>query len=156
MSETKRLEMMKIHGSRHCRQIIFEAQTNPARAVLYHCIDCQMMSGSSYRSIVQVKEADLSLLAGEPKPYFKVGDSGNGRELSFCANCGSHFYATLATADVPKGQARSVSALVCCANWPSYHRMLRFGASLMWLGQMIFPTCRVWTRSPKLHCGAAS
>jgi hypothetical protein len=104
MSETKRSEMMKIHGSCHCGQIIFEAQANPARAVLCHCTDCQMMSGSPYRSIVQVKEADFSLLAGEPKPYFKVGDSGNRRELSFCANCGSHLYATSVTEDVPKGQ----------------------------------------------------
>ena len=156
MSESKRSEMMKIHGSCHCGQIIFEAQANPARAVLCHCIDCQMMSGSPYRSIVQVKEADFSLLTGKPKRYFKVGDSGNRRELSFCANCGSHLYATSATEDVPNGQRSSVSAPVCCANWPSCRRKLRFGASLRWLGQMIFPTCPVWTSSPKLHCGAAS
>ena len=62
------------------------------------------MSGGPYVSIVQVKEDTFSLLSGEPKPYFKVGDSGNRRELSFCANCGSHLYATSVVEDVPEGQ----------------------------------------------------
>ena len=33
--------------------------------------------GGPYRSIVQVKEDAFSLLNSEPKPYFKVGGSGN-------------------------------------------------------------------------------
>ena len=47
----------------------------------------------------------FSLLSGEPKPYFKVGDSDNRRELSFCANCGSHLYATSVVEDVPEDNA---------------------------------------------------
>ena len=62
------------------------------------------MSGGPYRSIVQVKEAQFTLRKGEPKPYFKVGDSGNRRELSFCADCGSHIYATSVVDDVAKGE----------------------------------------------------
>lgn len=97
-------DSMMLHGSCHCGAIVFEAQANPKRVVICHCTDCQKMSGGPYRSIVQVKEAEFSLLKGEPKPYFKVGDSGNRRELSFCANCGSHIYATSVVEDVPKGE----------------------------------------------------
>lgn len=97
-------DSMMLHGSCHCGAIVFEAQANPNRVVICHCTDCQKMSGGPYRSIVQVKEAEFSLLKGEPKPYFKVGDSGNRRELSFCANCGSHIYATSVVEDVPKGE----------------------------------------------------
>lgn len=93
-----------IHGACHCGEIAFEAQALPARVVICHCTDCQKMSGGPYRSIVQVKESQFTLLRGDPKPYFKVGDSGNGRELCFCANCGSHIYATSLVEDVPRGQ----------------------------------------------------
>ncbi|MBL6815009.1 MAG: GFA family protein [Pseudomonadales bacterium] len=93
-----------IHGSCHCGDVTFEAKANPSRVVICHCTDCQKMSGGPYRSIVQVKEADFTLLSGEPKLYFKVGDSGNRRELSFCVNCGSHLYATSVVEDVPRGQ----------------------------------------------------
>ena len=93
-----------IHGSCHCGDITFEAEAHPSRVVICHCTDCQKMSGGPYRSIVQVKEGDFNLLSGEPKLYFKVGDSGNRRELSFCVNCGSPPYATSGVGDVPKGE----------------------------------------------------
>ena len=31
-------------------------------------------------------------LSGEPKVYVKVGESGNRREQTFCANCGTPIY----------------------------------------------------------------
>ena len=97
-------QAITIHGSCHCGDITFEAEAHPSRVVICHCTDCQKMSGGPYRSIVQVKEGDFTLLSGEPKLYFKVGDSGNRRELSFCVICGSHLYATSVVEDVPKGQ----------------------------------------------------
>lgn len=97
-------DSMTIHGSCHCGDIVFEAEAQPSRAVICHCTDCQLMSGAPYRSIIPVKESGFNLLSGEPKPYFKVGDSGNRRALCFCANCGSHIYATSVAEDVPQGQ----------------------------------------------------
>ena len=95
-------DAITIHGSCHCGDITFQAGRTPLVVVICHCTDCQKMSGGPHRSIVQVKEDAFSLLSGEPKPYFKVGDSGNRRELSFCANCGSHLYATSVVEDVPE------------------------------------------------------
>jgi len=88
------------------------------------------MSGGPYRSIVQVKEDTFSLLTGEPKPYFKMGDSGNRRELSFCANCGSHLYATSVVEDVPKGQ-----------------RMLGIRTGLLDEVAQLAPRSQVWCQS---------
>jgi hypothetical protein len=40
------------------------------------------------------------MLQGTPKIYEKTGESGNKRALAFCADCGSHIYAT--SADEPR------------------------------------------------------
>ena len=121
---------MTIHGSCHCGDIVFEAEVDPSRAVICHCTDCQMMSGGPYRSIVSAKELTFRLLQGEPKPYFKVGDSGNRRELCFCANCGSHIYATSVVEDVPKGQ-----------------RMLSIRTGLLREVAQLVPQVQVWCQS---------
>ena len=119
-----------IHGACHCGAIAFEAEADPKRAVICHCTDCQTMSGGPYRSIVQVHEASFALLKGEPKLYFKTGDSGNRRELSFCANCGSHIYATSVVEDVPAGQ-----------------RMLGIRTGLLQEVEQLAPQVQVWCAS---------
>ena len=85
---------MEVTGKCHCQAIVFRAIVDPERTVLCHCTDCRSMSGAPYRSVIQTKESDFELLAGQPKLYYKYGESGNQRELAFCGNCGSHFYAT--------------------------------------------------------------
>lgn len=95
---------MQVDGACHCGKITFSAQADPNYAVLCHCRDCQIMSGAPYRSILPVKELAYKLLSGDPKIYFKVGDSGNRRELAFCGDCGSHIYATSVVEDVPRGE----------------------------------------------------
>jgi len=85
---------MQVTGKCHCQKISFRAEVDPDRTVLCHCTDCRAMSGGPYRSVIQTKEDDFELLTGEPKLYFKYGDSGNKRELAFCGDCGSHIYAT--------------------------------------------------------------
>ena len=85
---------MRVHGSCHCEHITFISEAEPARTVICHCRDCQVMSGGPYRSIVPSDEDAFQLLSGELTIYNKVGDSGNARELAFCNRCGSHIYAT--------------------------------------------------------------
>ncbi len=123
-------DSISIHGACHCGDITFAAQASPKRVVICHCTDCQQMSGGPYRSIVQVKEGEFSLLSGEPKLYFKVGDSGNRRELSFCANCGSHVYATSVVEDVPQGE-----------------RMLGIRTGLLKELEQLEPQSQVWCQS---------
>jgi hypothetical protein len=83
---------MKVEGSCHCGRIRFEAEVDPATVVICHCTDCQTMSGSAFRTVVPTKEGTFVLLSGEPKIYVKVAESGNRRQLAFCADCGTPIY----------------------------------------------------------------
>jgi len=83
---------MKVHGSCHCRGITYEAEVDPGRVAICHCSDCQALTGSAYRVSVPVQIADFTLLAGTPKIYVKMGDSGARRAQAFCPDCGSPLY----------------------------------------------------------------
>lgn len=87
---------MHVDGSCHCGAIRFEADVDPARTVICHCSDCQIMSGSAFRTVVQAPADKFTLLRGKPKIYEKTGDSGNRRALAFCPICSSQLYATSA------------------------------------------------------------
>ena len=85
---------MKITGGCHCGRITYEAKINLENVVICHCTDCQSLSGSAFRTVVFSEEDAFTLNTGEPKVYVKTGDSGNKREQTFCANCGSPIYST--------------------------------------------------------------
>ena len=83
---------MKIDGACHCGHIRYEAEVDPAKVVICHCTDCQTLSGSAFRTVVPTEENSFRLLAGTPKVYVKTGESGNKREQTFCADCGSPIF----------------------------------------------------------------
>ena len=85
---------MHIDGACHCGNITYTADIDPAKAVICHCTDCQTLSGSVYRTVVPVPEADYNLLTGTPKIYVKTAESGNLREQAFCPDCGTPLYAS--------------------------------------------------------------
>ena len=86
---------MKVEGGCHCGFITYEAEIDPEKVFLCHCTDCQSLSGTAFRSVVRMPEADFRLLSGRPKIYVKTtADSGAKREQSFCPECGSPIYAT--------------------------------------------------------------
>lgn len=85
---------MKVSGTCHCSAIAFEAELDPARVRICHCTDCQKLSGTAFRVVAPVREADFHLLSGTPKIYVKTAQSGARREQAFCGDCGSPLYAT--------------------------------------------------------------
>lgn len=85
---------MKIEGGCHCGRITYEAEIDPDGVALCHCVDCQKMSSTAFRTIVFVTEDNFRLLSGELKTYIKTAESGNQRAQMFCGDCGTHFYAT--------------------------------------------------------------
>ena len=85
---------MKVEGGCHCGAIVYEAEVDPEHVIICHCTDCQNLSGSAYRTVAFVSEADFHWVTGEPKIYVKTAESGNKREQAFCSDCGSPFYAT--------------------------------------------------------------
>jgi hypothetical protein len=125
---------MLVDGGCHCGALKFAAEINPDRVVICHCTDCQITSGSAFRTIVQAKAADFKMLQGTPKIYEKIGESGNRRALAFCAECGSHIFAT--SAEEPRQfYALRVGTIAQCNELkPSMQVWCQ--SQLSWLGQI--------------------
>ena len=85
---------MKIDGGCHCGNVTYEAEVKPDFVVVCHCSDCQKMSSTAYRVVVQSEEKNFTLLNNPPKDYIKLSDNGIERIQAFCPECGSHIYAT--------------------------------------------------------------
>jgi hypothetical protein len=86
---------MKIDGACHCGRVSFTAQIDPARVMVCHCSDCQVLSGAPFRAVA-VAPYDSLVLRGETKSYVKVAESGNPRAQVFCPECGTPLFATAA------------------------------------------------------------
>ncbi|HEU4727121.1 MAG TPA: GFA family protein [Kofleriaceae bacterium] len=85
---------MKVTGACHCGAIRYEAEIDPATGTICHCTDCQVLSGTAFRTTVRAIDGTFRLLAGTPRIYTRVADSGNRREQGFCDRCGTPIYAT--------------------------------------------------------------
>lgn len=84
---------MQIEGACHCGRISFTAQVDPARVLVCHCTDCQVLSGAPYRAAVPAP-IETFVLRGEPRRYVKVAQSGNQRVQAFCPDCGTPLFAS--------------------------------------------------------------
>lgn len=84
---------MLIDGACHCGAITFTAEVDPARVMVCHCSDCQVLSGSPFRHVVPA-DTQHFVLTGNPTVYVKVADSGNRRVQAFCPACGTPIYSS--------------------------------------------------------------
>jgi hypothetical protein len=87
---------MKIEGTCHCGALAYEAEVDPAKAVICHCGDCQAFSGAPFRASVPAKRENLRFLKGAPNIYLKTADNGNRRAQAFCGVCGCQIYSSAA------------------------------------------------------------
>ena len=88
---------MKITGKCHCGEIRYEAEIDVNMVGICHCTDCQILSGSAFRTIVITVSDKFKLIAGELKSYVKTAESGTKRTQTFCPNCGSPIYSSSET-----------------------------------------------------------
>jgi hypothetical protein len=84
---------MHIDGACHCGAISFTAEVDPTLVMVCHCTDCQIMSGTAFRTVIAVPVDKLSF-QGEPRRYVKVAESGNRRIQAFCPECGTSLYSS--------------------------------------------------------------
>ena len=96
---------MHIDGGCHCGNIVYEAEADPARAIICHCTDCQTMSGAPFNAVIPVPESQFTLKSGTLKTYVKTAESGNKRAQIFCPDCGTRLYAT-SVDDPPDGKPK--------------------------------------------------
>jgi hypothetical protein len=87
---------MKVEGQCHCGEIAFEAEIDPNKVEICHCLDCQILSGTAFRITAPAARDRFKLLSGNPQTYVKVADSGIERALTFCPTCGASIYSTYA------------------------------------------------------------
>ena len=87
---------MRIDGACHCGQFTYRAEVDEGQVMICHCADCQVLSGSAYRTVAVAPAETFEILSGTLKDYVKVADSGNRRAIGFCPSCGSNIYATAA------------------------------------------------------------
>ncbi len=92
---------MKIDGSCHCGAVTYRAEVDPDKTTICHCTDCQVISGTAFRVNVFASGENFEITRGSPKIYVKTAESGNKRAQAFCAECGTHIYAT-SVGDGPK------------------------------------------------------
>lgn len=81
---------MNISGGCFCGSLRYEATINQKLVGVCHCRDCQIFSGSAFRTSSVVPPADFKFTHGQPKLFKKVADTGNARDAAFCGTCGSH------------------------------------------------------------------
>lgn len=87
---------MKVDGQCHCGAIAYEAEVEPGTMAVCHCLDCQRLSGSAFRTNIPAPAAGFRITRGTPRTYRKTADSGTLRIHAFCGNCGSPVYACAA------------------------------------------------------------
>ena len=81
---------MKTTGSCFCGAIEYGAEIGEGRFGICHCRDCQILSGSAFRTTAVVPPASFEITKGEPRAFDKTADSGKVRRLLFCGDCGTH------------------------------------------------------------------
>ncbi len=84
---------MQIDGACHCGLVSFTAEVDPARVMVCHCTDCQILSGAPFRVVVTAP-IESFVLRGKTKCYVKVAQSGNKRAQVFCPECATPLFAT--------------------------------------------------------------
>lgn len=84
---------MHIDGQCHCGAVSFTAEVDPARVMVCHCADCQVLSGAPFRAVVAAPYDTLKV-QGPTKSYVKVAQSGNRRAQVFCPECATPLWAT--------------------------------------------------------------
>ena len=85
---------MHIDGGCHCGKIAYEAEVDPEMVSICHCTDCQVLSGTAFRTTVRARAESFKMLKGEPRIYIKTAESGTRRAHAFCGECGTPIYAT--------------------------------------------------------------
>ncbi len=81
---------MQISGSCFCGLVEYEAELDEASIGICHCRDCQIFSGSAFRTSGIAPQHHFRITQGSPRSFSKVADSGAVRRMVFCGECGTH------------------------------------------------------------------
>lgn len=74
-----------------CGQLHLEAEGEPVRISMCHCLACQRRTGSIFGAQARFPRERVRI-AGRSTEYPRVGDSGNTIRFHFCPACGATVY----------------------------------------------------------------
>jgi hypothetical protein len=99
--------MVRREATCSCGELRLQADGDPVRISVCHCLACQRRTGSAYG--VQARfPADCVHISGSAQTYVRISDGGEERTFSFCPECGATVYYT--TSDAPDLVAVPVGA----------------------------------------------
>jgi hypothetical protein len=131
---------MRIDGACHCGRITYEAEIAADGVMVCHCTDCQVLSGSAFRTVALTVRGGFRLLSGEPRVYVKTAESGRRRQQAFCGDCGSPLYAT---SEEPEPKVYSVRLGTCRQRAELRPRQqIWHRSALPWLAELPGAACR--------------
>lgn len=80
---------MKIEGGCYCKEIRYEANTDPLMQAQCFCRECQYVTGGDSLLVMALPADSLQVTKGELKGFQRT-DIDNGVIREFCPNCGTH------------------------------------------------------------------
>jgi hypothetical protein len=74
-----------------CGQLRLEAEGDPVRVSMCHCLACQRRTGSAF-SMQARFPAEHVRIDGRATEYTRISDDGEPRTFHFCPDCGATVY----------------------------------------------------------------
>jgi hypothetical protein len=83
---------LPLTGACQCRAVRYEIRAEPLTLYACHCTECQRQSGSAFAlSMVVAREAVVTV-AGKPKAWRRMHESGRAAQCLFCPECGTRLW----------------------------------------------------------------
>jgi hypothetical protein len=79
-------------GGCQCGEVRYRIEGEPLELSVCHCRECQRQSGSAFGMSLAIPAGAFRLLAGSPKTFEVVCDSGRTKTCAFCPTCGTRIY----------------------------------------------------------------
>lgn len=101
--------MSRVLGGCACGAVRYELSTQPLKAAICHCSDCQRTGGGPYAGHAFIPADGFRLTQGEPGSHETRSDAGHTVGRFFCRSCGSPLYAR--SSSMPDAVAVRASSL---------------------------------------------
>ncbi|HYT52232.1 MAG TPA: GFA family protein [Gaiellaceae bacterium] len=82
---------MMRRASCSCGQLHLEAEGEPVRISMCHCLACQRRTGSAFGMQARFPKERVRI-EGRSTEYVRISDEGEPRAFNFCPECGSTVY----------------------------------------------------------------
>jgi len=79
---------LPLTGGCQCGSVRYEIRDNPLAVYACHCTECQRQSGSAFGLSMPVPREAVAVVAGTPKEWRRILDSGRIIRCVYCGDCG--------------------------------------------------------------------